>query len=64
MATLVAREHSPDDVFASLTEELGLLFEVDASAILRYEADATATVVAYVIGIPSARKLALPPVRS
>jgi len=46
VATAVAKEHAPDDLFASITEELGLLLEVDASAILRYEADATATVVA------------------
>jgi signal transduction histidine kinase len=46
VATLVAREHSPDDLFAALAEELGMLLEVDASAILRYEPDSTATVVA------------------
>ena len=46
VATLVAREHSPDDLFAALAEELGMLLEVDASAILRYGADSTATVVA------------------
>ena len=46
VATLVAREHSPGDLFATLAEELGMLLEVDASAILRYEPDSTATVVA------------------
>jgi signal transduction histidine kinase len=46
VATLVAREHSPDDLFATLAEELGMLLGVDASAILRYDADSTATVVA------------------
>ena len=46
VATLVAREHSPDDLFATLVEELGVLFGVDATAILRYEADSSATVVA------------------
>ena len=46
MATLVAREFSPDDLFATLVEELGVLLEVDATAILRYEADSSATVVA------------------
>ena len=46
VATLVAREHSPDELFARLVEELGVLLEVDATAILRYEADASATVVA------------------
>jgi signal transduction histidine kinase/ketosteroid isomerase-like protein len=46
VATLVAREHSPDDLFATLAEELGVLLGVDAATILRYEVDATATVVA------------------
>jgi signal transduction histidine kinase len=46
VATLVAREHSPEDLFATLAEELGVLLEVDASAILRYEPDSSATVVA------------------
>jgi signal transduction histidine kinase len=46
VATLVAREHSPEDVFATLAEELGTLLQVDGSAILRYEPDSTATVVA------------------
>jgi signal transduction histidine kinase len=46
VATLVAREHSPEDLFATLAEELGVLLQVDASAILRYEPDSTATVVA------------------
>jgi signal transduction histidine kinase len=46
VATLVAREHSPGELFATLSEELGVLLEVDATAILRYEADSTATVIA------------------
>jgi len=46
VATLVAREHSPDDLFATLAEEIGVLLGVDGSAILRYERDSTATVVA------------------
>lgn len=46
VATLVAREHSPDEIFAALAEELGELLEVDAAAILRYDPDASATVVA------------------
>jgi signal transduction histidine kinase len=46
VATLVAREYSPEDLFATLAEELGTLLEVDASTILRYEQDSTATVVA------------------
>jgi signal transduction histidine kinase len=46
VATLVAREHSPVDVFATLAKEVGVLFEVDASSILRYEADSSAILVA------------------
>lgn len=46
VATLVAREHSPEDLFATLAEELGVLLKVHASAILRYEPDSSATVVA------------------
>lgn len=46
VATLVASEHSPDDLFATLVEEVRVLLGVDASEILRYEADATVTVVA------------------
>jgi PAS domain S-box-containing protein len=46
VATLVASEHSPDDLFATLVEEVRVLLGVDASEILRYESDATATMVA------------------
>ncbi len=46
VATLVASEHAPDDLFTTLAEEVGVLFEVDGSAIVRYEADSSATVVA------------------
>ena len=46
VATFVASEHTPDDLFTTLAEEVGMLFEVDGSAILRYEEDSTATVVA------------------
>ena len=46
VATLVAREYSPEDLFATLAEEVGVLLGVDASAILRYEPDSAATVVA------------------
>ena len=46
VATLVAREHAPDDLFATLIEEVRVLLGVDAAEILRYEADATATMVA------------------
>ena len=46
VATLVARQHSPDDLFATLAEEVRVLLGVDASEILRYETDGTATMVA------------------
>jgi signal transduction histidine kinase len=46
VATLVAGEHSPDDLFAALAEEIGVLLDVDAAAILRYEHDGYATTVA------------------
>ena len=46
VATLVAREHSQDDLFATLAEEIGVLLEVDAAAILRYETDGSTTTVA------------------
>src|SRR5262249_20231810 len=46
VATLVAQEHSPDELFATLVEEVRVLLGVDASEILRYETDGTATMVA------------------
>ena len=46
VATLVARETAPEDVFASVTEEVGRLLEIDIATMLRYETDGTATVVA------------------
>jgi len=46
VATLVAREYSPDELFATLAEELGVLLGVDAAAILRYDGDGFATAVA------------------
>src|SRR5262249_33163759 len=46
VATLVAHGHSPEELFAALAEEIGVLLEVDASAILRFDPDAGATVVA------------------
>ena len=46
VATLVAREHSPDDLFAMLAAEVGVLFGADAAEILRYEGDAAVTMVA------------------
>ena len=46
VATLVARESSPAEVFAAVTEEVGHVLRVDAISLIRYEPDATATVVA------------------
>ncbi len=46
VATLVARGGSPDEVFAMITSEVGRLLSVDVTALLRYESDETATVVA------------------
>jgi len=46
VATLVAREHSPDDLFATLAEEVGVLLGVDGAGIVRYDDDANATLVA------------------
>jgi len=62
VATLVAHEHSPEELFAMLAQELGVLFEVDAAAILRYEVDATVTVVAGwsdVIALPLGERVPL-----
>jgi PAS domain S-box-containing protein len=46
VATLVARESSPDEVFAAVAEELGRLLDVAATRLVRYEHDGTATIVA------------------
>jgi PAS domain S-box-containing protein len=46
VATLVAREPSPDEVFAAVAEEVGRLLHVEDTRMVRYEADGTATVVA------------------
>jgi PAS domain S-box-containing protein len=45
VATLVASEVSPARVFTAVSEECARVLEVNASAVLRYEADETATVV-------------------
>jgi signal transduction histidine kinase len=45
VATLVAREASPEEVFAAVTEEVGRLLPVDMAALWRYETDGSATVV-------------------
>jgi GAF domain-containing protein len=46
VATLVAEESSPAEVFALIVEELGQLLEADLTRICRYEADGSAIVVA------------------
>ena len=46
VATLVARECSPDEVFAAVAEEMARLVGVESTAMLRYDDDGTATVVA------------------
>ena len=45
VATLVAREAPAGEVFAAVAEELGRLLDVDATRLVRYEDDDTATVV-------------------
>jgi PAS domain S-box-containing protein len=46
VATLVARESSPAEVFAAVGEEVRRLLQVEATSVFRYEEDGTATVVA------------------
>ncbi|MEA2445967.1 MAG: hypothetical protein QOJ12_3259 [Thermoleophilales bacterium] len=46
VATLVAREASPEEVFAAVAEEVGLLLTVGVTTMFRYEDDGAATVVA------------------
>jgi signal transduction histidine kinase len=46
VATLVARESSPAEVFAAVTEEAGLLMGVETTKLIRFEPDETGTVVA------------------
>jgi PAS domain S-box-containing protein len=46
VATLIARESPPAEVFAAVAEELGRLLDVAATRVVRYEQDETATVVA------------------
>jgi PAS domain S-box-containing protein len=45
VATLVAHESPPGDVFAAVAEELGRLLDVAATRLVRYEEDETATIV-------------------
>jgi PAS domain S-box-containing protein len=46
VATLVARRASPSDVFAATTAEAGRLLHSDATALCRYEADGSVTIIA------------------
>ena len=46
VATLIAQERPPAEVFATVAEEVARLLHVDATAMLRYESDDTATFVA------------------
>ncbi|MET9019051.1 CHASE3 domain-containing protein [Actinopolymorpha sp. NPDC004070] len=46
LSTLVARAVPPATTFATVTEEIGELFDADGTAMLRYESDGTATAVA------------------
>jgi signal transduction histidine kinase len=46
VATLVARRALPADVFAATTAEAGRLLHSDATALCRYEADGTVTIMA------------------
>jgi PAS domain S-box-containing protein len=45
VATLVAWQVSPERVFMAVSEECALVLNVNASVVLRYEADETATIV-------------------
>jgi len=46
VATLVARQPSPAEVFAAVTEETGRLLHLDSAHLLAYEEDGTVTVAA------------------
>ena len=46
VATLVAKGTQPDEVFAAVAEEIGRILDAQVACILRYEADATGTVMA------------------
>jgi GAF domain-containing protein len=46
VATLVARESPPEEVFAAVAREVGQLLPAEDAAMLRYENDGTATILA------------------
>jgi GAF domain-containing protein len=51
VATLVAEEATPDEVFSAVAEEIGRLLGIEDTGMVRYEADETATVVASAGGL-------------
>ena len=63
VATLVAREPSPEDVFAAVAEEVGRLLGVENTLEYRFEADGAATVVAIWgepdVGVPIGTRVTL-----
>jgi PAS domain S-box-containing protein len=63
VATLVARQSSPGEVFAVVAEEVGRLLPMEATALLRFEPDGTATLVANWgepdVGLPVGTRLTL-----
>jgi signal transduction histidine kinase len=54
VATLVARDAPPAEVFAAVAAEIGKILDTDLASVLRYEPDSTATVVAVWSSGPSA----------
>jgi signal transduction histidine kinase len=46
VATLVAKGTQPDEVFAAVAEEIGRILDSELACVLRYEVDATGTVMA------------------
>jgi signal transduction histidine kinase len=46
LATAAARDTSPDEIFTAVAEEIGPLLGADDTAVVRFEPDGTATVVA------------------
>jgi PAS domain S-box-containing protein len=46
VATLVAQERSPAEVFAAVAEEIGRVLQVEDTRMIRYEPDGTATITA------------------
>jgi signal transduction histidine kinase len=45
VATLIARQAPPDEVFANVSEEVRLLLGVDITSMVRFETDGTATLI-------------------